>query len=346
MAPVKTKFSEGERVLCFHGPLLYEAKCVKSEVKDKMIRYFIHYNGWNKNWDEWVPESRALKFNEANLQKQKELFAAQKAKQKRARSQKKPDKEVSSKAQSSTPSASEKTTLKRGAKASSEPASTPSSAAASPQPPPEEPTPVAATPAPAPQADSLRKKRSRPDNTVETEESFVSKVDIKVKVPEELKPILVDDWDAVTRQKMLLHLPARTTVEQILEEYMKQKKNKKDMTPAKESTIAEICQGLKEYFNVMLGTQLLYKFERPQFADILAAHPDEPMSRIYGAVHLLRLFVKLGGMLAFTPVDEKSMQLLLTHVHDFLTYLKKNSTSLFKPSDYEAAPPEYHRKAL
>ena len=30
MAPSKTpKFEDGEKVFCFHGPLLYEAKCVK-----------------------------------------------------------------------------------------------------------------------------------------------------------------------------------------------------------------------------------------------------------------------------------------------------------------------------
>ncbi|GAB6028586.1 Mortality factor 4-like protein 1 [Chamberlinius hualienensis] len=69
----KFRFTEGEKVLCFHGPLLYEAKCIKSQVKDKTVKYFIHYSGWNKNWDEWVPESRVLKFNEANLQKQVEL---------------------------------------------------------------------------------------------------------------------------------------------------------------------------------------------------------------------------------------------------------------------------------
>ena len=56
-------------MLCFHGPLLYEAKCVK----DKQVKYFIHYNGWNKNWDEWVPESRVLKYMDANLQKHQEL---------------------------------------------------------------------------------------------------------------------------------------------------------------------------------------------------------------------------------------------------------------------------------
>lgn len=63
----------GERVLCYHGQLIYEAKLLKTQVKDRTVKYYIHYAGWSKNWDEWVGETRVLKYNEENVQKQKEI---------------------------------------------------------------------------------------------------------------------------------------------------------------------------------------------------------------------------------------------------------------------------------
>uniref|UniRef100_A0A5F9DCL6 MRG domain-containing protein n=1 Tax=Oryctolagus cuniculus TaxID=9986 RepID=A0A5F9DCL6_RABIT len=179
----------------------------------------------------------------------------------------------------------------------------------------------------------------------ENEETFMNRVEVKVKIPGELKPWLVDDWDLITRQKQLFYLPAKKNVDSILEDYANYKKSRGN-TDNKEYAVNEVVAGIKEYFNVMLGTQLLYKSERPQYAEILADHPDAPMSQVYGAPHLLRLFVRIGAMLAYTPLDEKSLALLLNYLHDFLKYLAKNSATSFSVSDYEVAPPEYHRKAV
>ncbi|CDH54070.1 mrg-domain-containing protein [Lichtheimia corymbifera JMRC:FSU:9682] len=66
-------YEKDERVLCYHGPLLYEAKIVRVESKDDRPMYFVHYKGWKQTWDELVPDDRLLKWNDANLQKQQQL---------------------------------------------------------------------------------------------------------------------------------------------------------------------------------------------------------------------------------------------------------------------------------
>lgn len=403
--PPKLKFSEGEKVLCFHGPLIYEAKLLKSMVmKDKQVKYFIHYAGWNKNWDEWVPENRVLKYNEANVQRQKEvtkLHSSLAAKNKKANAKAKkadtsagsskdgdsrastPSKEVGKdkdgpSSSSDTPGTVTPTTSGSSTASATAPATTTSSRSRSSAK--SAGTPAAGTPAStstptaaatsttkdkseeketptekrksedAPESSSAaaRKKRGRSDTTssnVESEDQFLSKVEVKIKIPDELKPWLVDDWDAISRQNKLVELPAKATVEEIVEAYVQYKKSSKVSTAVKENAVQDIAQGIIEYFNVMLGSQLLYKFERPQYAEMIQSHPGVPMAKIYGAFHLLRLFVRLGSMLAFTALDEKAVQSLIGHIQDFLKYMVKNSSTLFSMQQYVNTSPEYHRKA-
>ena len=301
MAPKTCKFVDGERILCFHGPLMYEAKCIKSELREgnKGFYYLIHYNGWNKHWDEWVPESRVLKYSDSNLQKQKEL-QKQHGKDKSKRSKPgrflKPDngKETVEKVRKNEIVAS-----------SGEP----------------------------------RKKRSRLEPTVEDEDSYVAKVEVRVTIPDELKSTLIDDWDLITRQKRLYSLPAKITIDEILSSYV----DKHGCLETK-SCAQELTGGIKDYFNAMLGSQLLYRFERSQYNEIFSQHQSKSATTLYGFPHLLRLFVNVGSILTYTKLDEDNMSILIKNMQSFLDYLQENLTSLFNASEYEPATAEYQKK--
>ena len=49
-------FTPNERVLCYHGPLIYEAKILKADTWDETTtqtgvvgpHYYVHYKGWKQ----------------------------------------------------------------------------------------------------------------------------------------------------------------------------------------------------------------------------------------------------------------------------------------------------------
>ncbi|XP_015790748.1 mortality factor 4-like protein 1 isoform X2 [Tetranychus urticae] len=268
--PPKTRFQEGERILCFHGPLLYEAKCLKvAPAKSGVFKYFVHYQGWNKSWDEWVPESRVLKYNETNVAKQKELQESYKyvypaSNAAKTKSKSKGKKGLQEPSQNNPTDKGTKQKLVAEVKETTK--------------------------------EGSKSKRPKVEAHVEGEDCYANKLEIRIKMPDELKPLLMDDWDLITRQKKL-------------------------------------C------------SQLLYKFERPQYQQFLHENPGKELSSHYGFIHLLRLFARLGGILIYTSLDEKEMQLLLSHIHDFLKFMAK-STGYYSSADYDFAPPEYHKKAV
>jgi len=261
-----------------------------------MIKYFVHYQGWAKTWDEWVPENRVLKFNESNLERQQDL------KEQAEMVSKKKKKPLDSDQVSSPSSSGSSKTRSEGKEKT--------------------------------------KKTIKVEPGVESEMEFIKRVEVKVKMPETLKTWLVDDWDLITRRKMLVNIPARITVEQVLSDYLTTKTSNSKF---KESQLQDVMDGIREYFNAMLGPQLLYRFERQQYQKLdKTLNDDIAMSTQYGVIHLVRLFVKIGHFLALTDSDEKSIGLLNSYFDDFLKFIA--SKDLFSKDDYIPASQDYIRK--
>jgi len=249
-------------VLVPQSSLLYEARVLRVRRNDKRggrEECFIHYQGWNKKWDEWMPASALQKFQEG--------LAAQ---------------------------------SKAGAKGGG----------------------------PAEKG----KKRKKP--AAADDDDFGDLV--RINIPGGLKQQLILDWDQVTREKRLVALPRSPSVDAVLEAYLVHKERK--------PFIEEIADGLRTYFNRALSPVLLYQEERSQCAEALgtsgedAGEGDEgeagggerkDPSAVYGAEHLLRLFVKLPELLPYTNLDEESLQALQKRLEDFLRFLQKNHSDFF-----------------
>ena len=87
--------------------------------------------------------------------------------------------------------------------------------------------------------------------------------EIEIPLPESLKGLLVDDFDLISRQRKTLMLPARINVADFIQSFYEEGEE------VKKVEVEGVCKGLCSYFDSTLGTQLLYKFERIQYSDIM-----------------------------------------------------------------------------
>lgn len=125
-----------------------------------------------RSWDEWVPESRLNKFNEANVQLQKRLMEAQRAKDRAERE--------ALKAGNVDSSMAAKANL-HGAKSASGAAANYVNSGVN--------------------AGARGTKRSR--ESLAEEEDFKNRPEIKIVIPDVLKVKLVDDWEAITKNSQV-----------------------------------------------------------------------------------------------------------------------------------------------
>ncbi|KAI1076419.1 MRG-domain-containing protein [Whalleya microplaca] len=318
MAPSKQNqappFAKDEKVLCFHGDLMYEAKVIEVTVKPGQkvedAQYRIHYKGWKASWDDWVSQDRIRKFTEDNKQLATQLQA-----QARMRTH---------------PKSGKKGVKANGSEMSSTRGSEERAAGAS---------------------SFGRGPRRGRDYELESEDNFYARPSVKLIIPDDLKSLLVDDWENITKNNQLVPLPHPHPVTKILEDYGRYETPKRPAGSSHVDILEETLAGLKEYFDKSLGRILLYRFERAQYTDMHKKwNSNDPEfqgkspSDTYGPEHLMRLMVSLPELIAQTNMDQQSVNRLREELAKFCTWLSKNTTEYFV-SNYESPSQDYIQKA-
>ncbi|KAI5291200.1 Esa1p-associated factor [Ascosphaera aggregata] len=147
-----------------------------------------------------------------------------------------------------------------------------------------------------------RGKRGR-EMELEKEEQFLSHPSVRISIPDNLKSLLVDDWENISKNRLLVPLPAQHSANQILDLYLESEREKPNLPKNDLDVLEEVVAGLREYFDKCLGRILLYKFERPQYHTLrkkwegdLDGFADKGPGDVYGAEHLARLLGKLASL--------------------------------------------------
>jgi mortality factor 4-like protein 1 len=347
--PAAVDFNVGDVVLAFHGQLLYEATILEVGPGPSAESYKVHYQGWKKSWDETVPRSDVVVHNDENLRIAHELLRSAKSRQQRAT--------LAAVSADGTGTAAGGATATAGTTSRAEGAPPPGTDAATRRK--QDDAPMTQKPEASfgkPEATANLKAESSlvptpgaaedAAHVPQTTARRVRKADhtepgdpaALFELPGSLKRQLVDDWEFVTKEQKLVTLPRDVTVAKILNEWLKTRSGGADRASR------ELVDSLLEYFDALLPTMLLYRFERPQFHELFSAPKNEgekpTPSNVYGAEHLLRMFVKLPYLLNDAKLDAELMKEAAARINDIARYIQKNGRVMVM-AEYEPASARY-----
>eukprot|EP00124_Ichthyophonus_hoferi_P003824 Ihof_evm2s361 gene=Ihof_evmTU2s361 len=324
------RFKAGEKVLCYHHSLIYDSKCLQVEQKGGLVKYLVHYDGWNKNWNEWVDESRILHYNPANQARQKHLREV--LSKEKGKVHKKIQPTIIENDQSGT---NEKAEMELTSEAKEIKEGMPMLPYS------DDDVPIHATLKPnqpiaphpmtqLPISDKVttanltgrrKGKKIRLDDTATKSDAIIK--DVKLNFAPNLKVQLVDDCEYVTSLLKLVELPRHPCVSEILSDYCRQ------CLPQNRGEARSVMSGIESLFEASLGPILLYRLERWQYRNQLDRKPPLPLAKIYGAEHLLRLLVKIPELINEISQGDENTNCILHHVDGLLTYLSSKASDLF-----------------
>ncbi|KAJ5564328.1 Chromatin modification-related protein eaf3 [Penicillium frequentans] len=166
--------------------------------------------------------------------------------------------------------------------------------------------------------------------TLNQEETFQARPSIRIVMPDNIKSLIVDDWERVTKNGSVVQLPHAKSVYQILQDWRAEELPKRHHVDV--SVMDEVIAGLSEYFEVVIDKLLLYRYERHQYRVLKKKYfnnKDKTPLHVYGAEHLIRLMSLLPELLAQTNMEYKSTGRSHEELSKFSIWLSRNSEKYF-----------------
>ena len=170
----------------------------------------------------------------------------------------------------------------------------------------------------------------------------------KITLPFALKKIVVDEWEIVSQCHMVPNLPSSVPVRSILDKYLKSKFDILRQKPASNEKIetykstdegnqerewVNMVEGIAIYFDEALLVRLLYQQELPQHQSIMKAKDSDLKHKrkceIYGCEYLLRLFVRLPGLIEDSNIPEPQKRHIYSKIGDLVRFLHKHQDEFF-----------------
>ncbi|QPG74341.1 hypothetical protein FOA43_001668 [Brettanomyces nanus] len=352
-----SSFQLNDIVLVFQGPLLYDSKILKiyypetgkmkfrnekvgetletkpdskfPDLYKDQKAYFIHYQGWNNKWNEWVMEDRILERTTENLLFQKNLklqlrSGQQQQQQQQQDQQLQQEQQLERQQQSAQQDHNQNGHHKHGHRG------------------------------------KLRLRiHQEKRNGVKT--TFLSRNgsshsgkiviplrnihghsakrhEMNVSVPTEIKLLLVKDWENITRNEKLVSLPSKSSANKVLKDFSKKVCREDFADDVKLDNYLEIIESLKMLFNQSLGTLLLYRYEREQYKEMIQKYDRLEFSEIYSPIFLLRLCSILPNLMVQSHMDLQSMNIVKEFIEEFYEWLCDHS-KIYMIDEYENCMP-------
>lgn len=331
------------------------------------VCYLVHYQGWNAKWDEWVLPSRILEVNNENLML-KENLTYEMQEQERLKQKALEDEEEERRKEKERTKITIKLTRNSKQVGDSKGKSSRSSEKSG------KDTAASILSIINGNGNNSVKSKMRNDKSMrETEESkdsrgspgienrlkrkrlnngtssknetihYESKTgfthyEMKTFVPDALKIILVDDWENITKNNKLVSLPGKCPVSKTLDDFKSYLKQEFIDDISELEIFLEMTESIKLYFEQCLGTFLLYRYERPQYSDILDKEQNSHLYDIYPSIFLLRLLSIFPNILVMNNVDPGTVQTSKVYLDLILFWLDHNK-STYLVDEYENQSP-------